>query len=430
MNHRLWTFACLVLPALACNLSNLPLFPTSQPQLPESSIAPTLAASVTNADRTPSVVPSEIPTDSICVQPAPQEPIPIAPFEDLPNLFLEFLNAGGSPSTLHANLERLGIANVAPTVSVGDMTGDHRIDVVVSFLEPNPQTVPPPGALLVFICLGDQYTLTHIELSGDFLAAPRILQLQDMNADGTSELIFSSSTCGAHTCFESAQILTWNGVNFSPSLSGATDDLPFPNLQVTDYDLDGIYNLEMTSSGFGSVGAGPQRPLTRIWQYNPANGMWEKSQEILGVSNYRIHMLHDADSAARDGEYDIALVLYEQVITNTDLLDWADRDTERLDLGAYARYKLVVIYALRGDVERAQNFYNEIDPLYPSILPQRAFIDMASSFLDGFSQGGQSEGCSAAHQYAALNAGVILVPLGSQTYGYANPDYSPLDVCP
>lgn len=431
MNHRLWTLACVALPALACNLSSLPLIPTSQPQQPESLIAPALTeTSVTTPDIAPSVTPPEIPVDPICVQPASPDPIPMAPFEEFPSLLLEYLNAGGSAPSLLENLENLGIANERPSVSAGDLTGDRKIDVVVSILEPDPQTFPPPGALLIFTCLGDHYILTHIELSEVFLAAPRILHLQDMNADGTAELIFSSSICGAHTCFESTQILSWNGEIFVQSLVGVTDDLPFPDLQVTDYDLDGIYDLEMTSSGYGSVGAGPQRPLTRIWEYNPANGTWDESQEILGVSNYRIHMLHDADSAARKAEYDVAFVLYNQVINNTDLLDWTDRDTERLDLGAYARYKLVVIYTLRGDVERAQIFYDEMNNIFPVSSPQRAFVDMASDFLDGFSQGGQAGGCSAAHQYAALHAGAILVPLGSQTYGYANPDYSPLDVCP
>jgi hypothetical protein len=428
MKFSLWAINLLVFTALACNTSALPFLTTPVPPEPISSATATFSL-ITPATEMPTGT-ATVPVDPVCVPQGLHDPLPATSFEEYPNAFLLFLNTGGAPSALQANMENLSIANSDSSVSVADLTGDKKNDVVVSFLEPDPQTVPPPGALLVYICRGDQYTLAHIELSDNFLSAPRILRLQDLNADGSADLLFSSTTCGAHTCFESTQILAWNGVDFEPRLDGGTDDLPSPDLQITDYDRDGVYDIEMTAGGFSSVGAGPQRSLTRIWEYNPGSGLWEPSQQILGTSDYRIHILHDADAASRNGEYQVALVLYDQVINNPDLLDWMEKEEEKLNIGAYARYKLVVVYALQGNLERAQSFLDEIDSVYSVNIPQRVYIDMAIEFLIAYEQGGQEAGCLAAHQFAALNAGQVLSPLGSLTFGYANPDYTPLDVCP
>ncbi|MDH3942999.1 MAG: hypothetical protein OEV06_02740, partial [Anaerolineae bacterium] len=342
---------------LACDFSTLPGFFSGQPATPTTAVSapvPTEPAVVdTPIPSQESTATTAVVVDPVCVAPGPHDALIETSYEDYPNQFLLFLNSGGAPSTLQANLEALGIANLAPSVAVADLTGDGKFDVVVSFLEPEPQTVPTPGALLIYTCLGDRYTLTHIELSGDFQGAPRILHLQDMNADGAAEVISSSSTCGAHTCFESAKILSWSGSSFEDRLDGSTDNLPYPDLQITDYDRDGFYNLEVTGRGFGSVGAGPQRTVTRIWTYDREGGLWTASEEILGASEYRIHVLHDADAAARRGEYPVAIVLYQQVIDNDGLLDWMDQENERLNLSAYAAYKLVVVFAAQGDRGRA-----------------------------------------------------------------------------
>lgn len=431
MNFGIKATTLLIFSASACSTStfNSPAPPIQPEPIHTSSL--TIPQSAAPTEVTLQVLPTvAVAVDPICVQAGAPDPLPVTTFEDYPNAFLSFLNAGGTPSALLANLTDLGIANVAPSVSVADLTGDKKNDVVVSFLEPDPETYPPSGALLIYICLGDQFTLAHIELPEKFFNAPRILQLQDLNADGRVDLLFSSTTCGSQTCFESTQILAWNGVDFKPRLDGDTDDMPSPDLQITDYDRDQIYNIEMSTGGISSVGAGPQRSLTRIWEYNPASELWELSQQIIGTSEYRIHMLHDADAASRNGEYDVALVLYDQVINNSDLLDWMNKGEERLNIGAYARYKLVVVYALQGNLERAQSFLDEIDSIYPVTLPQRAYIDMAIEFLAAFEQGGQAAGCRAALEFAAINAGQILSPLGSSTFGYTNLDYSPLDVCP
>lgn len=432
MKRKFSAVALFAVVLMACDLSAVPgLFSSPPPTFPAAT--PVTVASEPPAGETPPPAPvtptSAIAVDPVCVAPAPQDLLAETTYEEYPNEFLAFMNAGGDTGSLMANLEALGIANQAPSVASADLTGDGKLDVVVSFLEPDPQTVPAPGALLIYICLGERYTLTHIELSEDFQSAPRILRLQDMNADGAAEVIASSSSCGAHTCFESAKIIAWNGSGFEDRLVGTTENLPFPDLQITDYDRDGLYNLEVTGRGYGSVGAGPQRSVTRIWTYQPEGSVWTANEEILGPSDYRIHVLHDADAAARRGEYPVAVVLYRQVIDNPDLLDWMDKETERATLSAYATYKLVEVYTLQGDHEQARSLMEDFREDVTSGSPQYVYVMLAETFLNAISAG-LDQACGAVRAYASQYQSQILDPLGSQVYGYANPDYTLEDICP
>jgi hypothetical protein len=54
----------------------------------------------------------------------------------------------------------------------------------------------------------------------------------------------------------------------------------------------------MIGGGFNSVGAGPNRTTIRSWKYEQLTGFWEYFEDVPGPSYYRIHLLHDADSAA------------------------------------------------------------------------------------------------------------------------------------
>lgn len=401
--------------------------PTSTPQ----------TASPVQTDFQTEVVPTIEPTPTISPTPEPdcessQTPPPLEQtiYEEYPNTILVFINNGAKADDIQSALDAIGNANQPIAASEGDVTGDGKSDMVVSIINQDSFTNPPQGALIIYTCQAGQYALTHIEVSQEFFGAPAIILILDLNADGINELIISSKTCGASTCFESIQILSWNGASFVNLLDGDTSDLPFPDVQITDFAGDGIYQLEVASGVYGSVGAGPQREVIRTWAYNLESGFWEFSNETLGISNYRIHAVHDADAALDRAEYPVAIVLYEQIISNRDMTDWIDPDLELHALGAYARYKTVVAMALNGEIDRANIFLIEFSRIYRSNQSPYIYYQLAAVFLESFLLGGQEGGCTAAHQFAAVNADKVLVPLGSLTYGYANPDYSPLDICP
>jgi hypothetical protein len=282
---------------------------------------------------------------------------------------------------------------------------------------------------MIYVCKSGQYELAYEQTSEESRGAPSIRFLQDLNADGTAELITSEAACGASTCFESIQVLNWDGDSFVNRLQNGSDDLPFPTIELTDQDSDQVYHIEVTGSGTGSVSAGPQRNLTRVWAYLPGTQQWELTGDTPGPSDYRIHVLHDADSLSNEGSYEDALLLYGRVADDITLVDWTDPEMEREILGAYARYRMVVLYDRLGQTSFAETALDDMESLYPSGYPQRPYYEMAQEFREAYVASGFSAGCQAAREYAAAHPEQVLDPLGSQNFGYGNKDYIPEDVC-
>jgi hypothetical protein len=342
---------------------------------------------------------------------------------------LSFLNAGATPQELDRALYDQGVANQPVGVLSADMTGDGKLDVVVSLFDPESQHIPPAGALLIYTCQGDSYGLVVYQPTGAQAGGPRLYALQDLNADGAADLVDSVATCGASTCFEAVRVWAWDGVGLVNQLIGDTLDLPFPLVEVKDIG-GSRYAVEVTGTTPGSVGAGPTRPTTRVFAFDAAQPGWRAVDERLGESNFRIHKLHDAEAAALNGAYIDALLLYQRVVSDDSLQDWSNPTAERANLAAYARYKMVVIYTLQAQPDFARLVLDELKAAEPENGPRYAYVEMALAFQRGFEQGGVAAGCQAARRIAADQSAVVLDPLGPGVFGYANPDLTPADMCP
>ena len=146
-----------------------------------------------------------------------------------------------------------------------------------------------------------------------------------------ADLVTSQAVCGATTCFESVQILSWMGTGFENRLTGSSDDLPYPDIQVKASGKDGIYDLVILGGSIGSAGAGPQRGKTRTWKYDTGSRIWSVASDLLDPSSYRVHVLQDADAALRRGEVDAALVDYQSVWSDFPLwkTSWTRRPRSR-----------------------------------------------------------------------------------------------------
>jgi hypothetical protein len=378
--------------------------------------------------RQPSPEPKII--DQVCVPPQTHERFSAPNFDDYLDVILAYINSGATPDELDRALYDAGVGNQPVALVSGDMTGDGKLDLVVSIFDPQSTDIPPAGTLLIYICQDAKYTFVHVDASDPGWSAPGIRYSQDINADGRMELITSSIACGAHTCYEEVKALVWNGLAFENRLEGISDDLPYPDIQITDYDGDGIFDIEITGSGIGSLGAGPQRNITRVWKFDPGTGYWVVGEEIAGYSDYRLHVLHDADDSTKRGEYDVAQVLYRRVIDDPSLLDWVDPPIEQKNLGAYAHFRIVALNTLRGKTGDAQAILDVMMERYPQGSPQYAYVEMAAGYMSTFVSAGVDGACAAASTYADANAENVLTPLGSLAFGYGNRDYKPEDMCP
>jgi hypothetical protein len=398
--------------------------PLPQPNAGLTLIPPTIGPSPTIDYVTPGALVS-----AACVGEKSTGKIPQSPFDVYPSLIQDFLNSGATVSELDQALYDLGIASLPTSNAEADLTGDGMLDRVVSIFDPLSTNMPPSGKLMIYICQDRQLTLAYELASNPGEGAPGIRYLQDLNADRTAELVESAPACGAATCVESAQILSWDGETFRNRLEGVSNDLAYPSISMTDDDEDGIVNLEVTASGAGSVGAGPQRTILRIWTYRPGTQNWVTEGDIPGASSYRIHILHDADTLASRGDLENAVRLYQQAATDITLLDWADPALEQANLGAYGRYRLVVLYTQLSQSPFADAVLNEMERLYLRSSPQGAYLELAQAFVEGYQQGGISSGCQAAREYSEAHEVEILDPLGPQAFGYGNREYTPQDVC-
>jgi hypothetical protein len=201
--------------------------------------------------------------------------------------------------------------------------------VAVSIYDPASSLIPPGGKLLLFVCQEGVYRMLLHQASAEGSGAPGIRYLQDLNRDGIAELVVGSPTCGASTCFEEVQILGWTGADFEDLLVGSTIEIPSPVINLLDPQEDGVVDLEISGGGYGSVGAGPQRSKSMVWPYNPSTARWQDPQERLESSNYRIHVLQDADQAARKRQFEQALPIYGRVVDDTGLIDWVEPELEK-----------------------------------------------------------------------------------------------------
>ena len=351
-------------------------------------------------------------------------------FNDIPEAVLNFLNSGGTIQDLDRELYSLEMENQPLTSAASDMNGNGKNDVVVSIIDPQSDNILPGGKLLIFVCLDSAYLLLHQQDSVDNRGAFGIRYLQDLNSDGLAELVTSSPSCGAHTCFEEVQILGWDGVGFTNLLKDPTDDLPSPDILLLDPDQDGIFDIQVGSGGFNSVGADPNRTTIRRWTYNNLTWFWDYSEDVPGPSFFRIHVLHDADEAAITGDFDQALIEYGRVVYDPTLVDWQNYEQEKAVLSAYALFKIAVVHLILGEEDLASITFELLGKNHPASTGGHIFVELSYAFRSGFTNDGIAGGCEAAKEYAIDFSEEILLPLSSATFGYANPDYLPADICP
>ncbi len=418
-----------VLTLVSCRVLSAAPQQAVAPEPVSSASAPAVATAT--APRLPAVTLVPTPTSSgpACVPADPGVGLPESAYENYPEVILAFLNAGGTLERLGAGLYDAGVASLPVTASAADMTGDGKQEVAVSIFEPGSEAFVPPGTLLLYRCQEARFELALAERSEVPNGPPHLWYLQDLNADGAAELVVSEPVCGAHTCFEDVRVLAWNGSGFENVLEGSTADLANPDVRITDDDGDGVYDLELAGGGISSVGAGPPREARRIWA-DTGDGRWALEGEVFGEPVYRIHALHDAEAAARVGDFENALVLYARVIEDDNLEDWLDPEVERANLAAYAGYKTVVLFTLQEQSGFAELALAGLREAHPPDGLGAPYVKMASVFLEGHEQGGVAQGCADAIAFAAANVETVLAPLGEGVFGYGNPSVAAADMCP
>ena len=171
---------------------------------------------------------------------------------------------------------------------------------------------------------------------------------------------------------------------------------------------------------------------------------------------YRFQAIQDGDYATENGNYEKAIVLYQDVISNKNLEWWSierqkyeqavidaqltgqeepfaqplEDKTEYSRLAAYAYYRIMLLQYVRGYESDAGTVYNTLQQKFGADPYGRPYAEMATAFWGAY-QSAHSvyDGCAAAIHYADEHL-EILIPLGSDYHGAQSHTYVPVDVCP
>ncbi|MCJ7706777.1 MAG: VCBS repeat-containing protein [Anaerolineales bacterium] len=376
-----------------------------------------------------SPVPATLAPGACPVPPGTPEPPELTNLSTLAAGIPAYLNGGGSLEALRQTLEAEGLF---PSGSIGwalmDFTADGLDDLALSVIDRSSTAVPQAGGFFLYVCDGRSYGLAYASPALADTGAPIVHAAQDLNGDGLTDLLIGYPVCGAHTCLERIEVLMWAGATLQNRLTGTSQDLPTPGIDLVGPTDNGSYQIAISASGVGSIGAGPFRPFTRTWSWDPQSGAFVVSDETRETTNYRFHVLEDADQAAREGDYTAALDLYYRIVTDDTLADWVNPETERANLTAYAMFREMLTRLLMSDYGDAQVDYGILQNGYPAGSTGSAYAAMATAFWEKYVPTADvAAACAAAQAFASEHASEVLDPL---YFGYSNPTYTASDVCP
>jgi tetratricopeptide (TPR) repeat protein len=196
---------------------------------------------------------------------------------------------------------------------------------------------------------------------------------------------------------------------------------------------------------------GPWREFTDIYSWN--GNKYARKALIIAKPQFLFQAVQDGDYQSGIGNYDNAILIYQDVISKGDL-DWwfeerylaqlqtdvwgyfptptpsAPDSTEYPRLAAYTYYRIMLLHLAQGKEAEAASTYQTLQETFGTDPYAAPYVEMASAFWESYqSTLRMYDGCAAAIQYAVEHP-EILVPLGSDYHGWQSHVYEPADVCP
>ncbi len=437
---------------------------TSSP-LPTNTSTPTdtLTASITPLPTIPTFTPTFDASTIVTVTPALARTCPqinletkldTTPFyehlkkysdDQIFKVILEYLNAGGSWGTLTSEFSDSDqYGRVLGQINELDLTNDGIKDFLVEI---------PPG-FGIYSCKNGVYELS-LNLNGVVGEPASITKTKDMNLNGIPEIVAGITFCSGH-CFD-ISIFEWDGQEFQ-NLLGEWQTITSSEEKIVDVNNDGLFEL-VIEGPFPSMGSYidyiPLRGQKDVYFWNGKNYIVSRSEFSPPV--YRFQAIQDGDAETLDGNFDKALIFYEETIFSKNLQWWSmDRrehevklyldiwdpakptpppeppedKTEYPRLAAYAYYRIMLLHFAQGNESEALTTYNTLLETFGNDPYTHPYVEMATAFWEVYqSTHKMYDGCAAAIQYAVEHP-EILIPLGSDYHGAQSHTYVPEDVCP
>ncbi len=334
-------------------------------------------------------------------------------------------NANGDAQALGDWLSTCGaIAKGKDQVRAVDLTGDGVKEIIVALTTPNSDMTAPPGDLLVLRSAG-----WSVAFRANAAGQVKILDVADINEDGNMDIVWTETTCGAHTCFGSVYVMSWVDAEFQNWMDG-TLTMAYPEVRLEDVTDEGSGKEIVVHGGvIGSVGAGPQRAWTETWA-SIDGAPYVQIEKVYDPSDCLYHTVLDANQAFLNGRSDNfaqAINLYRKALEDPTLIACWVRPNELEELRSFSAFRLAMAYGYQGDLDNAEATVNLLQTEYPDSV----YAQIADIWWSSYQP---TQDMAAA--CAAVNAFVTGPTPHPEAYeiladyGYANPTFTAADVCP
>lgn len=294
---------------------------------------------------------------------------------------------------------------------VTDLTGDGKDEWIMTiYLYPATITWGRPGDFLI---IGDEGLLyrffTPEEYFCDvaqcereypysfFQSAPVTIAHRDMTGDGLPELILHRNFGGAHTYTQNYFVISYHFGAFENLVSVPVNRFEWGDSVYTLYDGygergvvptitmtysvlrnfddnngDSLFDLSINGGWHGSAGSGVQRTRTEIWSWNG-----EKialSQVIWDPTEYRMHLLWEANDLYYLGHYPESQALFLQVIENESLVEspYGNSESHYHSERRFAAFRLILISIQEQNFSEATFWRDWLESNYPETPITRA----------------------------------------------------------
>jgi hypothetical protein len=344
-----------------------------------------------------------------------------------------YLSAGGPPTILEAILRSWGALQEWGVVQPDtDLTGDGIAEVIVTMYDPAYYQAGrlSPGQLLLFGCQSGGYRLLHSTAYNIESMLPELWRVGDMNGDIRAELVYAQKNCSGSSAFTGRcayrlEILAWNAALgiFKP-LHERPVEATNGRIAIADVDSDGNLEVLVQYTPLGDPAAGPQRPMTDIWDWDGLSYVLAMTQ--VQKATFRIHLLHDADYLFAQRDWRNAIRLYDRVRDDGALQPWSIPN-EGVVLRAYAGYRKILAQVALARRGNANTTLETLVAENPPGTPGEVYAAMGQAFMTSYNRRRDTKrACEAVLAVVQVRSDA-LVTLNS--YGPANRKYAPAELC-
>lgn len=345
-------------------------------------------------------------------------------FADYPQVMTELSNSYEADG-LQAILAFLSECDalVDDGVELVDLNGDDLDELVVVYQNPSAEQIFVEGDLVIFNSTADGYVLGYrARAAGEV----RLLTVEDVNLDELPDVVWVDTTCGASTCFDTVNVRSWDGTTWADWTDG-TITMAYAEINLDDVIEEGSGEEIVLEGGiYGSVGAGPQRSRTEVWS-SVEGAPYRLTEKAYSATECLYHTVLDANRAFLDAPlngFDAAVTLYTQAAEDQALIKCWVRNDELAELRSFSLFRLALIAAYSDDAEGAATYIAELNEQYSGSI----YDEVGQLWLASYEASGDAAlACEDVTAFAEDDSASWEM---LADYGYTNPSFEAVDVCP